>query len=76
MQTGTENQGPDIKKQLPRGYGPEIARRSHKSLPFVYDVLNGKKFNAIVLSEAIKLAKEEARAKASITKEIQSLTTV
>jgi hypothetical protein len=72
----TENNAQQIKKLLPRGYGPVLQERTHKSLPFIYDVLNGRKFNATVLHEAIKLAKEEARAQAALEREISSLTQV
>jgi hypothetical protein len=63
-----------IKDMLPRGFGPTLAARAKKSLPFVYDVMSGRKYNADVIAEALKMVKEEAKVTALLEKELKAIT--
>jgi hypothetical protein len=76
MMPENENNAKQIKRLLPRGFGLILAERTQKQTPYIYDVMNGKKFNAEVLHEAVKLAKETARAQAALERKISSLTQV
>jgi hypothetical protein len=74
--TGTEYNPQTLKDRLPRGYGPILQARTKKSLPYIYDVLNGNKFNEIVLTAALKLVNEQASAKEQLVQRLQQITQV
>lgn len=45
-----------IKKWLPRGYGKQIAEKTGRSLPFIYQVVSGGTYNDEVYKALLDLA--------------------